>query len=244
MVSSLISQCTTGTMALRELEVICRLRSGNWYADHMFQKALVEAVSVNSTIRSLYIWGMSFDETEAQTLADALLSSQTLYQFCFQPHDQMSIFSFLRELSLKVSSNYVLLRLYLTAHFDLRANLRTVAKVVHRNNSLVTRATHFVMGTRHKYCAAAFELVHSTPGLVARVQNYASVDEDEAVQRIRRSLNGLCELDGFMRVTGVVKDSVTCHRREDGVMQLTDLNTDCWLHVRQHLKVSDIPDVM
>ncbi|KAL1483104.1 hypothetical protein MTO96_002174 [Rhipicephalus appendiculatus] len=96
------------------------------------------------------------------------------------------------------------------------------------------------MGTHHKYCAAAFELVHSTPGLVARVQSSASVDENEATQMIRRSFKNLLELDGFMRAAGVVKDSVTCYPRDDGKTQFADLNRDCWLHIRKFLKVSDI----
>ncbi|KAL1416480.1 hypothetical protein MTO96_000757 [Rhipicephalus appendiculatus] len=245
LVSSVISQCITGTTALRELEVICRMYSSRWYADNTIQKALVEGMSTNNTIRSLYIWGLNFDETETQMLAETLQSSRTLCHFCFSPlFDSESMLSLLWKLSPNMSSNYTLLTLYLNKMMDLSGDLFTVPNVVRRNNSLVTRATDFVMGrTRHKYCAAALELVHSTPGLVARVQNSASVDENEAALMIKRSLNSFSEMDDFMRVTGVVKDGVTCHRREDGVTQLTDLNTACWLNVRQYLKVSDIQDI-
>ncbi|KAL1430288.1 hypothetical protein MTO96_015168 [Rhipicephalus appendiculatus] len=45
-----------------------------------------------------------------------------------------------------------------------------------------------------------------------------------------------------MRVAGVVKDRVSCDRREDGHLQLDDLNEDCWSLVRRHLKVEDVKD--
>ncbi|KAL1436059.1 hypothetical protein MTO96_010815 [Rhipicephalus appendiculatus] len=241
-VSSLITQCITGAMALRELELTFLHYGPLLNPDHTMQRALVQALSVNKTIRSLYIWGLRFDETETQMLADTLQSSRTLCEFSFFPRDDESTVSFLRQLSPIVSSNYTLLGLHLTERFDLGGEFFTVAEVVRRNNVLVTRATHFVKGTMHKYCAEAFELVHSTPGLLASVQNSASVDENQAALKIRKSLNNVSEIDVFMKVAGVVKVSVECHPRDDGKIQLVDLNRDCWLHIRRYLMVSDILD--
>ncbi|KAH7939758.1 hypothetical protein HPB52_017152 [Rhipicephalus sanguineus] len=45
-----------------------------------------------------------------------------------------------------------------------------------------------------------------------------------------------------MCLAGIVKYGVTCKRRDDGQKQLVDLNRDCWLHIRQFLKVGDILD--
>ncbi|KAL1467197.1 hypothetical protein MTO96_042336 [Rhipicephalus appendiculatus] len=241
-VSSLITQCITGAMALRELELTFLHYGPLLNADHTMQRALVQALSVNKTIRSLYIWGLRFDETETQMLADTLQSSRTLCEFSFFPRDDESTVSFLRQLSPIVSSNYTLLGLHLTERFDLGGEFFTVAEVVRRNNFLTTRATHFVKGTMHKYCAKAFELVHSTPGLLASVQNSASVDENQAVLKIRKSLNNFSEIDVFMKLAGIVKVSVECHPRDDGKIQLVDLNRDCWLHIRRYLMVSDILD--
>ncbi|KAL1472744.1 hypothetical protein MTO96_039133, partial [Rhipicephalus appendiculatus] len=83
-----------------------------------------------------------------------------------------------------------------------------------------------------------------SPGLVEKVQELASIDENEAASRIKKSLKNISELDGFMCVAGVVQHSVSCHRREDGQKQLVDLNRDCWLHIRRYLKVGDILDSM
>lgn len=44
-------------------------------------------------------------------------------------------------------------------------------------------------------------------------------------------------LDHFMRLAGVVKGMVECVGTSK---QLTDLNRDCWLHVRSFLKIDDV----
>ncbi|KAH8037085.1 hypothetical protein MRX96_022101 [Rhipicephalus microplus] len=238
-VSSLISHCLTDAMALRKLEVIAHVTFPRWYADRLIHKALVEGISTNNTLHSISIRGLSFDETEMQKLGDTLSLSRTLCQFCFFPRYYNPPLALLRPMAPVISGNYTLLDLQLKDCGD-SSDFPTVVKVVSRNNSLVMRALHFVQGAHLKYCATALEKVHSTPGLVARVQSSASVDEKEAARIIRESLNSLLELDNFMRVAGVVKGSVTCHPRDDGKMQLSDLNRDSWLCIRKFLKVSDI----
>ncbi|KAK8786797.1 hypothetical protein V5799_023429 [Amblyomma americanum] len=47
-------------------------------------------------------------------------------------------------------------------------------------------------------------------------------------------------MDAFMRFTGVVRERVVCHPRGDGLMQLDQLDEDCWKHVRRYLMVEDI----
>ncbi|KAL1472369.1 hypothetical protein MTO96_039385 [Rhipicephalus appendiculatus] len=123
---------------------------------------------------------------------------------------------------------------------ELCRELFAIADVVRRNNTLVTRAAHFVAGRRDRHCAAAAELMHHHPVLVTKVQELASVNENEAVSKIKVSMKSFVELDDFMSLAGVVKDTVACYRREDGQRQLTDLNIHCWLHLREYLKVGDI----
>ncbi|XP_050032497.1 uncharacterized protein [Dermacentor andersoni] len=241
-VSSLIAQYITGTTVLRELELTFFFDSGNWNAADRPERALVQALSVNKSIRRLFIGGLCFDDTETQMLADTLQHSRALCDLSFYPDDYKSAISLIRKLSPNFSSNYTLLGMRLSKRRELGGDWFTVADVVRRNFSLVMRAAHFVMGTRHKYCAAAAELVHFNPGLVAKVQELASVDENEAVSRIKASLKSFSEMDDFMCLAGVVKYGVTCHRRDDGQKQLVDLGRDCWLCIRQYLKVGDILD--
>ncbi|KAH7951422.1 hypothetical protein HPB52_008945 [Rhipicephalus sanguineus] len=242
-VISLMAQYFTSTTVLRNLKVILFSSTSNTM--YRPERALMQALFFNKSIRKLYMTGVDFDEIEIQMLVDKLQASRTLYDLTFYPYDWMSTVLLIRKLSPNVSTNYRLLSIQVHKYIvDLVSHreLFTVNDVIGRNLSLVTRAAHFVVGTRNRYCAAAAELVHSNPGLVAKVQALASVDENEASSRIETSMKSFSELDDFMRMAGVVKYSVTCHRRDDGQLQLTDLNRDCWLYVRQHLKIGDIPD--
>ncbi|KAH7973009.1 hypothetical protein HPB52_020284 [Rhipicephalus sanguineus] len=242
-VISLMAQYFKSTTVLRDFQVILFVGTSNTV--DRAERALMQALFFNKSIRKLCMTGVDFDETEIQMLVDKLEASRTLYELSFYPHDSMSTVLLIRKLSPNVSRNYMLLSMQVHGYLVDRVPSRelfTVNDVVGRNLSLVTRAAHFVMGTRNRYCAAAVELVHSNPGLLAKVQALASVDENEASSRIETSMKSFSELDDFMRMAGVVKYSVTCHRRDDGQLQLTDLNRDCWLYVRQHLKIGDIPD--
>ncbi|KAH7943840.1 hypothetical protein HPB52_011983 [Rhipicephalus sanguineus] len=229
------------TTVLRDLEMNSFSRI--WSATARAERLLMQALCFNKSIRKLVIKGIYFDEVEMQMLVDKLQASRTLYNLSYYLHeDGRSTRLLAQKLSPIVSSNYTLLGMQLDRCWSMRHEMFVVGNVVHRNLSLVTRAAHFVMGTRHRYCAAAAELVHWNPGLVSKVQALASVDENEAVSRIESSVKSFSELDDFMCVAGVVKYGVTCHKRNDGHLQLTDLNRYCWLHIRQYLKMGDILD--
>ncbi|KAH7943771.1 hypothetical protein HPB52_011413 [Rhipicephalus sanguineus] len=236
----LMAQYIKGTTVLRDLEMTLFSTTSN-IVDRD-ERALMEALSFNNSVRKLSLTGLCFDDTEIQMLVDKLQASRTLYELCFYLNGFMSTTLLIQKLSPKVSSNYTLLGMEFDRRAARRDDLFAVDNVVRRNLSLVTRAAHFVIGTRHRYCAAAAELVHWNPGLVAKVQALASIDENEAVSRIENSLKSFSELDDFMCVAGVVKYGVTCHTRDDGQLQLIDLNRDCWLYIRQYLKMGDILD--
>ncbi|KAL1484468.1 hypothetical protein MTO96_032563 [Rhipicephalus appendiculatus] len=239
-VSSLIAQYLSDTKALRELrlEFYTRpLRSVD-----QSERTLLQALSNNKSIRRLSLTDLCINEDEAQILVDKLQSSQSLCYLSIYPKNFKVTVALIQMLSPNIESNYMLLDMRTDWYKGLCGGWFSIKDVVRRNTSLVTRAAHFVKGTRYRYCAAAAELVQFNPGLVEQVQELASVDENEAVRRIENSLKSFTELDDFMRLAGVVKGSVTCHRCEDGQKQLVDLNRDCWLHLRDYLKVGDIVD--
>lgn len=243
-VSTLVAEYIKGTTVLRELELTFFLDSGNWNPPDRPERDLVDAMCANMSIRRLFIGGLCFNETETQLLADMVLNSRTLCDLAFYPDDHRSIVSFIRKLSPRFSENYTLLCMRLSKRRELGADWFAVEDTIRRNFSLVTRAAHFVTGVAasHKYCAAALELVSFNPGLAMKIQELASIDESEALARIKHSLKSYVEMDDFMRMAGVVKHEVSCYERADGRKQLVDLGRDCWLHVRQYLKVGDILD--
>ncbi|KAH7943010.1 hypothetical protein HPB52_003993 [Rhipicephalus sanguineus] len=237
-VNSLLAHYLTETTTLKELRLY--LHSGTGQAFDKCERTLLQALSTNKSIRRLSLKGMCISESEASILVDALQSSRTLCHLSFYPYNcDASIWVILMLLP-NISSNYMLLGLRTSWYERPCGSWCPIKDVVRRNNSLVTRAAHFVMGMRHKYCAAAAERMQFNPGLVEKVQELSSVEENEAVSLIKSNMKSFTELDDFMCVAGVVKYSVICNRRDDRQKQLVDLNRDCWLHVRQFLKLSDI----
>ncbi|KAL1442724.1 hypothetical protein MTO96_046271, partial [Rhipicephalus appendiculatus] len=159
-----------------------QLCTGKSFTGNRVEGPLVLALYYNKSIRKLAMKGFSFSEREIGWLVYKLEASRMLCELTFYPFDSMSSIWLMRKLSPIVSSNYTLLSMKKCGgrHEDQFA----VDNVVRRNLALVTRAAHFVTGLRQRYCAAAAELVHWNPGLVAKVQELASVDENEAVSRI------------------------------------------------------------
>ncbi|KAH7984838.1 hypothetical protein HPB52_024501 [Rhipicephalus sanguineus] len=238
--NGLIAQYIAGTTVLRELTLTFVSRI--WDPVDRVERALVQALSVNRSIRRLYINGLCFDESETQLLAETLQSTRTLHDLSFYPEDQQSTVSLVQKLSPNFSTNYTLLGLHVHRHEAVHCDLFTIDDVLGRNASLVSRAAQFVSGRRRRYLAAAAELVHSNSGLVELIRDVTCVNEDEVLSQIRNSLKSYSELDDFMRLAGVVKCGVTCHVRDDGEKQLADIGRDCWLCIRQYLKMGDILD--
>ncbi|KAL1477356.1 hypothetical protein MTO96_035798 [Rhipicephalus appendiculatus] len=197
---SFMVQYLTKTTSLSELRLL--FIPTDWFPTAWFEETLLQALANNKSIRKLSIRGFYFGEIELQMLADMVGSSRRLCDLSINPCHDASTISLARKLSTTISENYTLLRVSLSCSQRCRAESFTIEDIVRRNNSLATRAAHFVMGTRHKYCGAAAELVHFNPGLVDKVQELASVDENEAALRIKKSLKGISELDGFMRLVG------------------------------------------
>ncbi|KAH6946266.1 hypothetical protein HPB50_012558 [Hyalomma asiaticum] len=115
-----------------------------------------------------------------------------------------------------------------------------IRDVTRRNSDFFARAALFVNGTVvDRYRTEALELVAEEPSLWDELAQQLSVSDAEAAALVRTALRSIHSIDDFMRVAGVVKQRVTCESREDGRMQLDDLNEDCWTLVRRLLRVED-----
>ncbi|KAL3192811.1 hypothetical protein MRX96_058672 [Rhipicephalus microplus] len=242
--SFFIAQYLANTTALREVDLTFFRRTAVDITDPLKRphRTLLKALSNNKLIRRLSIDGICFDDTEINMMVDIIHSSRSLCHLSSFPCGHGSSERLIRKLSVDVSSNYTLLSIKAYRCWEYCGALFAVEDVVRRNLSLVTRGANFVLGKRHKYCAAAAELVQFSSGLVKKVQELALVDENEAVSLIARSLKSFSDLDEFMCLAGVVKCRVVCDKCVDGKKQLVDLNHDCWMHIRKYLKVGDILD--
>ncbi|KAL3217185.1 hypothetical protein MRX96_006090 [Rhipicephalus microplus] len=93
-----------------------------------------------------------------------------------------------------------------------------------------------------RYSAEALERISKNLSLQQEVTHLLLVSEAAAAALTRTELKAMQSLDGFTRAAGVVKDGVSCERREDGNIQLEDINEDCWSLIIFHLKLEDVTE--
>ncbi|KAK8769460.1 hypothetical protein V5799_014073, partial [Amblyomma americanum] len=117
-----------------------------------------------------------------------------------------------------------------------------IQDIVHRNRALTKRAASYVTGTSAKYTADAFEKVSESSALIEELQSVASIEEARANELVAESTLRLADFTEFMRLAGVVFDSVECNPSEDGKVQLADLPELCLRRIRKFLRLSDVLD--
>ncbi|KAL1471632.1 hypothetical protein MTO96_039834, partial [Rhipicephalus appendiculatus] len=89
--------------------------------------------------------------------------------------------------------------------------------------------------------AHALEKVSRHPALVRELAEKEGIAADEAARMIRCRLRSVDGMHDFMRLTGVVKERVTCMPPVgDCGVQLQDLNDDCWRLLRRYLSFDDV----
>ncbi|KAH6924605.1 hypothetical protein HPB50_020051 [Hyalomma asiaticum] len=206
--------------------------------------ALCNAVLRNTGIGSLEISLPNKKEMDLLPLADMLQRSPGLYRFKLKPPSYWVLVPFLCEFSKpKIWENYNLTFVDLTGcqQGQLKEKL-IIQNVVDRNFNLAVRAARFVVGMRYKDDAEALEVVSSSPFLLKKVCDSLRVNKNQALNRVRACLKDIADMNGFMRLTGVVHRKLVCNESVDGSTQLSDLNEYCLRHIRQYLKLSDVED--
>ncbi|KAL1466637.1 hypothetical protein MTO96_042600 [Rhipicephalus appendiculatus] len=202
------------------------------------ENPLIKAVSCNPNLNKLTLRQNCLSEVDCQLLADALMRSTNLHDLTLSAANSGR---FLQLFAPMVSRNYTLLNVSLPTTEGRDDEMKVLVEVARRNRSLVSRAARFVLGdNRSLYCASAIEFVSRHPRLVEILMDKAAVSQGRTREMIRRALDRISGLDAFMTTVRVVKNKVECLRPPSGGIQLDQLNHDCWLHVRQYLKVADV----
>lgn len=148
-------------------------------------------------------------------------------------------------LSEAIRNNYNLVKFDLYGSkvgIEAKRCLFTVRETTRRNSGLVERAAAFNDATCiDRYTATAFEKVSRYPGLMRELAEKEGIAVGEVSRMIGSRLRRIEGLHDFMRLTGVVKECVTCTPPVDGCsMQLQDLNNDCWRLLRRYLSFDDV----
>ncbi|KAG0424175.1 hypothetical protein HPB47_000082 [Ixodes persulcatus] len=196
--------------------------------------ALLNSISCNRSISSLLISRWTFNKLNANLLWQILRNTDILNDIFLSLHNN-SDFKALSQFPERLLDNHSLL----SADFsDFQDFQLTVKHVMRRNLSTLYRAVMFVMGSRGRRYAEAFERVSRSPALVKEVQKSASESKEDAKERVRWAKDYLDQ--HFLAAAGVVKDTVKC--TENGQLQLDQIGLDSWLHIRRYLKVADIKE--
>ncbi|XP_075557369.1 uncharacterized protein LOC142589705 [Dermacentor variabilis] len=202
------------------------------------ESPLIKAVSSKPNLSKLTLRQLRLSDADCRLLADSVRRSPNLRDLTLSAANSGH---FLRLFAPSAARNYTLLNICLSNTDGSDEDMKVVVDVARRNRSLVARAARFVLDDdRSIYCASAIELVSRHPKLAETLQDKAAVGESGAKEMIRRALNSISGLDAYMTAVRVVKDRVECCSLPDAGVQLDQLNHDCWLHIRQYLKVADV----
>lgn len=244
--SSAVADYVRATTSLRVLKLF--ISSGATPPDvaNMGWGVILDALSQNTSVTDLYVSVsniFSMDEEDLKRLADLVKNSKHIRRgdFSFEMPAETSVF--VRRLSVDISTNYALIGILLRTGMEPTREWFTVLDTVRRNSDLVTRAALFLKTSQcDKHSAAALEPVARHPALLQELADLLSVSEAEAAAVVQSRLLAIRDMDDFMRFAGVVKERVACWPRQDGRVQLDELNADCWRHVRGYLALEDVKD--
>lgn len=243
---SFIGEYITATHALEKLDLMLRSDQIEDNAGDPFLTTFIESLPRNKSIKHLKVCVSHMQLERIKLLADVILLSKSIRTVSFNVERSCNGGMFFRRLSVGIVDNYQLLGVasgYSSAGDKAFEDWYGVLEVTRRNSDLLTRAAAFVNGDRQDRCAAcALDRVVRHTALPEEVAKQASVSEADASAMVRRAFGRLQDLDEFMRLSGVVRERVVCHPRDDGRVQLDGLNHYCWAAVRRYLFIGDIKD--
>ncbi|XP_075548208.1 uncharacterized protein LOC142582405 [Dermacentor variabilis] len=230
----LLSECIVHNQSLRQLCVM-------FFASGDAVVLIIKALSCNDTLEDITIENWKLDDESGSLLASLVANSKFITHFVFRTLCFVGHIPLVFHLAKRLECNTTLVSLHIEENRNFQEQMAAAMDIVRRNAALVDCAAHFVMGSRNKRYAEAFERVARSPALVARVQEQA---EGQCLRRakdaIQETMRYLRDMESFMKVAGVVKDCLSWDESVEYRQRLDVLPFDCWLHVRQYIKVADV----
>ncbi|XP_077527940.1 uncharacterized protein LOC144139484 [Haemaphysalis longicornis] len=232
------------TITLKELCFCTRYPKVPQKKDFRLWSLFTNALTRNTRIRQIDIRVIDLDERAGELLADALNGMKSLWRVCLYTGDSARHSAFVRHLCIGIANNFTMLDLTLFCGElpeGVRGEWFVVDETLKRNCDLLTRAAQFATNAlRGRFEAQALERMHRHAALPEKLMRVATVESAHAASMIRRAFRSIESLDGFMRLSGVVKERVVCLPSSDGRPQLDDLNEYCWRRVRRYLHLGDV----
>ncbi|KAH7943026.1 hypothetical protein HPB52_004009 [Rhipicephalus sanguineus] len=234
-VSSSIIECIESATSIRELQMISSLHDAST-TDHW--AAVIESLSRNDSVREVRVQANVEDPRHASVLARVVKDSRRISKVHFNVGGTHETAALVRCLSDGIGDSYNLVGISIEGRLEAEEVIKdwfAVRDVTRRNASLFNRAMRFLVADEcwDGFDAAALEQTSRHPVLLAKIADELRISETDAALKVRHKLRVSEDLHTFMRLAGVVRSRVECHRRVDGdtLTQLDDLNEHCWLYV-------------
>ncbi|KAH7985072.1 hypothetical protein HPB52_024327 [Rhipicephalus sanguineus] len=194
---------------------------------------------------TLSCWTLLFQSISANTSIAVGLSRNISRASLQLDINEPNATGFVVALSEVISDNYNLVEVSLySLDVDAEATRSwfTIMDTTRRNSGLVNRAVVFKQSCPLDwYTATALEKVSRHPALLKVLAEKEGIAACDVARMVR---SRLCSVDGlhdFMRLSGVVKERVTCVPPiGDSSKQLADLHIDCWRVLRRYLSFDDV----
>ncbi|KAL1484635.1 hypothetical protein MTO96_032485 [Rhipicephalus appendiculatus] len=194
---------------------------------------LFESILANTSISDLDIEGTA-NFSHAGSFARTVGLSRCITRVSYSRfRSECNPTSFVLSLSEAISDNYNLLEIHLYSYANLGAEAKVLLVHSQGNHPKELWPGRTCWCLQPDYCSRSVRVLAEKEG-IRRERNV----RDACYEAVSVASKGF---HGFMRVTGVVKESVTCLPPADGCsVQLPDLNNDCWRLVRRYLSFHDV----
>ncbi|KAH7969514.1 hypothetical protein HPB52_019203 [Rhipicephalus sanguineus] len=249
-VSSALAEYVQSTSVLRELQLTTAFDVVSDVSDAWWT-LIVQSLSRNNSIKDLNICVSDMSDRDAESIVEAVSENTNIRKLTFVACGMMTLSAFLNHLSIGIMGNHTLLGVVLQGRLDEEGKnasrkLFAIFEATRRNSGLLAAAAAFSKATDvYRYSAAALERICKRHAeLLEDLAELVEVSVAEIAGMAHRHLQKTASLDEYMRITGVVKERVVCHPREDGRVQLDDLGEVCWQMVRRFLMLDDVEEVV
>lgn len=230
----LLSECIEHSRSLRQLYM-------RFFASGDAVLPILKALSRNCTLQDIIIDNWQLNDESGSLLASLVANSKFITHFVFRTAWFLGHIPLVVLLANYLTNNTTLVSLHIDENYNSPVHVASAMDIVRRNATLVDYGAHFVMGSRNKRYAEAFERVAHSPALLARLQEQSEVScLRRAKDAIQEATRWLTDMESFMKVAGVVKDCLSWDESVEHRQRLDVLPFDCWFHVRQYIKVADV----
>lgn len=235
-----IAQLLAHTVALEELSFECQRVPTN------LLKTLAISLEKNTSLRKLHVSAPlhvglmeSIKPSQTKPLAEMLTKNKTLETLDFGIAFRCPV---LKRFALALEKNYALTAFKCNTKGNTKQSLGKVQQLCSRNQLQQQQALHFVEADLLcKRWAEAFSLTRLTGTLRNRVAEATGKGDEEAERAIRAKWVFLCA--NYFRITGVVRDEISCYRSSSGATQMDKLDRPCIARIASFLSVQDVKEV-